>query len=180
MTKCTYCNTYARSDYGFCPQCGAPLEHKGHKYQKIVINVDYGGFGLSAKAVMRWAELSGIEMHCVVGTDRKFSLTEPRHYREIDLTKEEESFLNTYFTTKPLNPNGTMVEGSHWYWGSNEKYQNEFRTDPNLIRVVEEMGKEANGTYSSLSIVEIPADTEWVIEEYDGAEWIAEKHETWN
>lgn len=179
MTKCKYCSTYSRSDYGFCPQCGAPLAHKGNRYQKIVINDSYGGFSLSAKAVMRWAELSGIEMHCVVETDRYVSLNKPRHYREIDITKEAEPLFGTHFTTKPLNPDGTMVEDSYWYWGSQDKYQNEFRTNPNLIKVIEEMGKEANGAYSSLSIVEIPTDVEWVIQEYDGAEWVAEKHETW-
>lgn len=179
MTKCEHCSTYSRGDYGFCPQCGAPLEHKGHKYQKIVINDTYGGFSLSAKAVMRWAELSGIEMHCVVGIDKHFSLTEPRHYREIDVTIEPESFLNTYFTTKPLNPDGTIVEGTFWYYRTDDETEKEFRADPNLIKVIEELGDEASGSYSSLKIIEIPSDVEWTIQEYDGMEWISERHETW-
>ena len=32
---------------------------------------------------------------------------------------------------------------------------------------------------SELEIIEIPDDIEFTIEEYDGAEWIAEKHRTW-
>lgn len=30
-----------------------------------------------------------------------------------------------------------------------------------------------------ISIVEIPGDIEWTIEEYDGIEWVEEKHRTW-
>jgi hypothetical protein len=30
-----------------------------------------------------------------------------------------------------------------------------------------------------LAIVEIPDDVQWIIEENDGMEWVAEKHRTW-
>lgn len=40
--------------------------------------------------------------------------------------------------------------------------------------------KECGGAFAhGLKVVSIPADVEWQIEEYDGAEWIAEKHRTW-
>lgn len=54
------------------------------------------------------------------------------------------------------------------------------RDDPDLVRVVEELGKEANGRYADLKVVEIPDDVKWDIEEYDGSEWIAEVHRTWS
>lgn len=53
------------------------------------------------------------------------------------------------------------------------------RVDPILIQVVEELGAEADGQYAELAIIEIPDDVEWGIEEYDGREWVAEKHRTW-
>lgn len=53
------------------------------------------------------------------------------------------------------------------------------RTDKDLVEVVEILGGDADGTYSSYSVVEIPDDVDWQIEEYDGLEWIAEKHRTW-
>jgi hypothetical protein len=49
-----------------------------------------------------------------------------------------------------------------------------------LVQVVEELGKEANGNYAKLEIIEIPDDVDWEIDEYDGMEHIAEKHRTWS
>lgn len=53
------------------------------------------------------------------------------------------------------------------------------RNDPLLIECVEKLGIDANGRYSKLKIIEIPDDVEWIIQEYDGMEWVAEKHRTW-
>jgi len=53
------------------------------------------------------------------------------------------------------------------------------RDDPALIQVIEELGKEANGEFASLRIIEIPDDVEFTIKESHGNEWIAEKHRTW-
>ena len=54
------------------------------------------------------------------------------------------------------------------------------RDDPRLIALIESMGPEAvGGEHTSLAIVEIPDDVNWVIKEYDGAEWVAEVHRTW-
>jgi hypothetical protein len=53
------------------------------------------------------------------------------------------------------------------------------RDDPILVQVVEELGEGADDRFSELIIIEIPDDVQWQIEEYDGAEWIAERHRTW-
>ena len=52
--------------------------------------------------------------------------------------------------------------------------------DPSLVQIVQKLGMGANGSHSNLKIVEIPGDIEWLIQEYDGAEWVAEKHRTWS
>lgn len=54
------------------------------------------------------------------------------------------------------------------------------RDDPYLVQVVKELGMGANGTHANLKIIEIPGDVEWMVSEYDGAEWVAEKHRTWS
>ena len=54
------------------------------------------------------------------------------------------------------------------------------RTDKDLLAVIEEMGESSFGEFANLQIVNIPDDVEFEIEEYDGMEWVAEKHRTWN
>ena len=51
------------------------------------------------------------------------------------------------------------------------------RTDPVLIQVVEELGKEANGFCSRLKIEEIPNGSYYRISEYDGWEELILKEE---
>jgi hypothetical protein len=67
-----------------------------------------------------------------------------------------------------------MVKGKHWY------DKDIARDDPVLVTLVHELGKVANGEYARLKVVRVPADVDWQIEEYDGKEWISEKHRTWD
>lgn len=59
-------------------------------------------------------------------------------------------------------------------------FRKEKRTDPDLIEVIQELGKQADGVHAKLKIVEVPDGVEWEIQEYDGVEWVAEKHRTWS
>lgn len=93
--------------------------------RKVVINDDWGSFGLSQEAVDLYKKYAGI-------------------------------------------PAEDDVE--HWRLP---------RDDRHLVKVVEELGRHAGGYYASLKIVEIPAEVEWEVCDYDGVEWIAEKHRTW-
>lgn len=59
-----------------------------------------------------------------------------------------------------------------------------FRTDLDLIRVVEQLGGKASGRsywgqMAELEIVEVPDGIPVRIENYDGNEWVAEEHRTW-
>lgn len=88
--------------------------------------------------------------------------------------------INTRYGGFGLSPKAekriTELQGKEYVRG--QFYED--RSNSILIQVVEELGKEANGRCADLSIIEIPDDVEWQIEEYDGKEWIAEKHRTWN
>lgn len=54
------------------------------------------------------------------------------------------------------------------------------RTDEKLIEFIEKYGSGiASGKFAELKIVEVPENVEWKIEEYDGIEWISEKHRCW-
>jgi hypothetical protein len=58
-------------------------------------------------------------------------------------------------------------------------YNDILRDDPILVQIVEEMGDKADGKFAALKVVEVPDDADWYIEEYDGSEWVAERHRTW-
>ena len=59
-----------------------------------------------------------------------------------------------------------------------------FRTDLDLVRIVEQLGERANGQTAfglknDLKIIEIPEGIKVKIESYDGNEWVAEEHRVW-
>ena len=66
-----------------------------------------------------------------------------------------------------------IVNGKHWYDRIIP------RDDPILVEIVQEFGPSCWGEHAKLKIVQIPADVDWIIEDYDGKEWIAEQHRTW-
>ena len=66
------------------------------------------------------------------------------------------------------------------YWYANDCIP---RDDPVLLSIIDTIGLEkASGQFSKLAIVEIPDDfpeDAWTINDYDGNEWVAEKHKQW-
>jgi hypothetical protein len=66
-----------------------------------------------------------------------------------------------------------MVNNQHWY------DRMIVRDDLVLVNLVQELGKSSWGSHAKLKIVRIPADVDWQIDEYDGWEWVSERHRTW-
>ena len=130
---------------------------------KIVINGDYGGFGLSEESIDRYIELAGLKLY--------------KH-------KEAEWNSTSYYTVpyeEFLKVNAADHEQGE-YTNSNALCWTHYdiaRNDSFLVQVVEELKEKVNSVYSSLKVVNIPDDIEWQIEEYDGWEHVAEKHKTW-
>ena len=62
------------------------------------------------------------------------------------------------------------------YWASMDLLRN----CPYLVQTVEELGNASFGDYAELKVVDVPDDVDWEIGEYDGTEWVAEKHRTWS
>jgi hypothetical protein len=129
---------------------------------KIVINKCHGGYGFSEKAVMRYAELSGINLYS--RKNNTFGYTE--YYKipveEFDKIEKE-------------NPTAYSVLDSLMFFESSVE-----RNDPILIQVVEELGDEANCYHSKLKVVEIPDHIQWNILVYDGIEIVVEKYRSWS
>ena len=69
--------------------------------------------------------------------------------------------------------------GIPWDGYGYEYRDEEYRDNPKLVECVEKLGEEANGTFAELKVIDIPDGVEWEIEEYDGMEWVSEKHRVW-
>lgn len=139
---------------------------------KVVINKCYGGFSISEEAVYKIAELKGLtiypEMYGYLGLDKIYWTCEEKpegYIEDINFSKAsiEDRIKSNYIFTENTISNRP----------SN-------RTCQFLIKAIEELGKNANGELSNLKIVEIPDEVEFTIEDYDGIEWIAEKHRVWS
>jgi hypothetical protein len=54
------------------------------------------------------------------------------------------------------------------------------RDDPELIKIIEELGSDRSSTYRSLiEVVSIPWEVQWVIHDYEGIESVVQVHQQW-
>jgi antirestriction protein len=138
---------------------------------KIVINKCFGGFGLSNKGIEKYYTLQG--MSCYFYKQTKYEYRDG--VDEYTKVSTDNTDILTHTVSKDL---GDITTGSllndHYLSCWDIERDNKF-----LVEVVETLGEEANGTCAELEIVDIPDDTNWHIEEYDGMEHIAEHHRTW-
>jgi len=116
----------------------------------IVINVCFGGFSLSDKAMEMYLAAKGIE----------WEKQAPKY----------ENWGSTYWRKGCV---GSLDFNN--YLSSRDPD----RDDPDLVKVVETLGRDADGFCAQLKVVEIPDDIEWELCEYDGNESVAEKHRVW-
>jgi hypothetical protein len=141
---------------------------------KIVINACYGGFGLSYKGVMRYAELKGIKLY-PWAEDSTLDIYKNNNFEEFIAQHPETLFI--HYTKVPKEEYDKCNKYSDEFYFSDRNIE---RTDLILIQVVEELKEEANNKCSELKVIEIPDDVEYEIDEYDGIEHIAEKHRSWS
>lgn len=152
---------------------------------KIVINNCYGGFSLSPLAVKRMAELKGKE--CYFFKQNFSTSLEEEKFIPITLEEAEKEIL--FFAYSVPNPDEyklNIPDEDGMYKSANERAKTisldnrpDDRTDKDLVAVVEELKEKANSRFSKLKIIEIPDGIDWEIEEYDGQEWVSEKHRSW-
>lgn len=140
------------------------------KQMKIVINTCFGGYSISALATKELAKRKGKECF--------FFTTDLRthEYNPVSIEEAENAFC--WFAYSVNNPQDYRLSerAEKISLMDIEKY----RSDSDLIAVIEELGEKANGKHAELKIVEIPDGVDWEIDEYDGIETIHEVHRSWS
>lgn len=145
--------------------------------RKVVINACFGGFGLSDAAYLKLSEWYGIPIR-----KYKKELRNPETQRYERPPENEGEVIFDRELTGPEEDSMSAIYHKYKDSGAQQRYWSAWdmtRDDPRLIRLVEEMGEAANGPHAELRIVEIPADVQWAIAEYDGNEHVEEEHQTW-
>ena len=140
---------------------------------KVAINVAHGRFGLSPEAIKLYFKKVG----------------KPCYFFELSYKSKEEKYEMTY------TPTDTPTGALRWTVFTipdpsanlKEAYKHHFtdsfrddRANKFLVETIEELGsKAASGPFAKLKIVEVPDDVKWHIAGFDGWEWVAENHRTW-
>lgn len=129
---------------------------------KIILNKCYGGFDVSKEAYMLYAKKKGLELYQYASDFVNFK-------KCIYKKTNDETLFKNYFT-KDMGDNVEINNEDY------EKYNlyldDTYRKDPILIEVVEELGDKASGRLGDLKVVEIPDNSFYKIDEYDGVETI--------
>jgi len=145
---------------------------------KVVVNKCHGGFGLSLKGIEMYARLKGLDVYFYKQTAYGFSDGKDEYTRltKSEINKKSNALTFFYSLKKDLGKKVNKIPDGDDIWLSDREIP---RDDLDLVSVVTELGEDADGSCANLSIVEVPDDVDWQIDEYDGSEWIAEKHRTW-
>lgn len=130
---------------------------------KIVLNKRYGGFSLSEAAYERLIEL-GIPVRAYE--------EEPRDpVTGLYSHKPKNNEGEVIFDTKLSNDREQLASFGERYWDAwTSNYDK--RNHSLVVQVVEELGEKANGPHADLQIEEIPDNSEYTIDDYDGIETV--------
>lgn len=125
---------------------------------KIILNKCFGGFGVSRYGYELYAEKKGIEVY--------------EYYQDykkgFDYFRKGNSGLCKFYFIKDFGEKVELNDEDYSKYCLNLSSEN--RLDPILIEVVEELGEKASDGFSNLQVVEIPDNSYYKIDEYDGVE----------
>lgn len=147
---------------------------------KVIINSCFGGFELSLEVLYRAIKENIPIFECYEYGDERGS--HDWDYLLSKMNKQYKEFITIDFSNSFLSNSFLYDEKEkkmYLFKDFNGEEGYKLRTNPDLIKIVEELGEKANGKAASLSIIEIPDDVDWIIEDYDGIESIHEKHRVW-
>lgn len=139
---------------------------------KVVYNSDFGGFSLSGRAIRYFLGLKGKTVFA-------YRVKEDTFQKIKNPTDEDFRDWNVYLFDKDFGETFDNYGQEHEdHYVSNliidvENEEGYPRHDPELVKTVEDLGREANGSYANLRIKEIKGNR-YIIREYDGSESVIE------
>lgn len=134
--------------------------------KKVILNKCFGGFMPSRKAYELYAKKKGLEFYIYeISIDNR-----EMKYHKVD---ETDSMFIVYLTKDYGDVIDSINNKDRLYLDENH------REDATLIEVIEELGDDASSDISSLKIVEIPDDLDYVIDNYDGIETLHQRVQEW-
>lgn len=156
---------------------------------RVVICSCHGGFGVSPAALLYLLEknspiVAAMPVNEYAG-DRVDDGAEFLERCDVPV-RDEDWFTDSWSGVLVNKTTNTVYQLTNDY--DADDYQTArmmLRTHPDLLDVVEVLGaKEAASRFACLTIVEVPDEDVTVdklyIDEYDGAEWVAERHRSWS
>lgn len=144
--------------------------------KKIILNKDYGGFGVSPEGYRRYAEKKGLDLFFYeFKSERDENGRLHAVYKKISPLWGLLTFAFTEDFGDEIRGDAEIEEAFKAHLSLSEDH----RDDPVLVEVVEELGDQANTPYSNLKVVEIPDDVaeDYVIDNYDGCETLHKRVE---
>lgn len=139
---------------------------------QVLINRCYGGFNISGQVLFELIENKS-ELIKVHKFNEWFTST---HEYETDAYKEfKPDWLINSWENIIINNITKLV-----YRLNEGDDPIKFRSNKELINIFNKLGKEKfSGPFADIQLIDIPDNIEVKLSEYDGVEWIAEKHRTW-
>jgi hypothetical protein len=134
--------------------------------KEVLYNDCYGGFGFSALAIKKYLEIVKPELKVYVYKEN-WGFENILYTRENDIQNNPQAVLTTKDLGDEYVSKNLMCPGEIYL----EDYcDGNIRTDKNMIKVVKELGPDADGPYSKLAIAQV--EGKYRICEYDGYEWV--------
>lgn len=148
----------ARQEVEQCSHCGQPLTNETNPDYDLLIQ-----------------HLRGVQRIVINTCYGGFGLSYEGRIAYLERAGIPYTLANQPDRERQIKQGSRIMVGDREFFGRNIE-----RDDPALVSVVTELGPVANGNTSDLKVVEIPAGVNWQIDEYDGREWVAESHRTWD
>lgn len=149
--------------------------------QKVIINKCFGGYGFDPFTVQKYAEEKGIQLYWYkrnfdfkIGNMEESMVKIPFYMimRDDGMRMEYIAYTKDMGNEFVRDWDDKSVEACEFGIGNDD----DSRTDPVLIGVIEKYGKQNTHCCHAPTVVKVPDGVEWMIEEYDGFETLHEKH----